>query len=360
MEMAASSAGMTDGRPRIGVIGAGAVGCYVGGRLAAGAVADVTLVGRQWLADAVVDQGMTLRELDHDDFVAAKDIRFGVDMQALSSCDVVLCCVKSGDTANTAAQLAGILRPGAIVVSLQNGLRNGDTLRVHLPQNPVVDAIVDFNVIMRDHAVFQRTTSGPLTVETKSEPQHQVWVDALRAAGLEVVEVDAIEAEQWTKLLVNLNNAINALAGVPTREMILCRPYRSVVAMLLDEGLDVLEEAGVRTAKFRGVPLRVMSFILKLPTPIVRLVIAAQLRMDPEARTSMAQDLERRRLTEVDFLNGEIVSLAESNSRDAPLNRRIVELIHEAERAGEGSPNLDAKALLQGIRPQHAPAVTDG
>ena len=175
-------------------------------------------------------------------------------------------------------------------------------------------------------------------------------MNALRVAGLEVVEVDAIEPEQWTKLLVNLNNAINALAGVPTREMILSRQYRKVIAMLLDEGLDVLDEASVRPAKFRGVPLRVMSFILKLPTPIVRLVIAAQLRMDPDARTSMAQDLERRRLTEVDFLNGEIVNLAESNSRDAPLNRRIVELIHEAERAGAGSPRFDAETLLQRLR----------
>ena len=351
---------MTDRRPHIGVIGAGAVGCYVGGRLAASAVADVTLVGRQWLADAVFAHGITLRELDHDDFVAAEDIRFVVDPQDVSSCDVVLCCVKSGATANTAAQLAGILRPGAIVVSLQNGLRNGETLRTHLPQNHVIDAIVDFNVIMRDQAVFQRTTSGPLTVQTKHEPQHRVWVDALRAAGLEVVEVDSIEPEQWTKLLVNLNNAINALAGVPTREMILSRQYRKVIAMLLDEGLDVLEEAGIRPAKFRGVPLRIMSFILKLPTPIVRLVIAAQLRMDPDARTSMAQDLERRRLTEVDFLNGEIVSLAESTSRDAPLNRRIVELIHEAERAGAGSPRFDAITLLQRTQPHDSAAATEG
>ena len=140
---------MSHGRLHIGVIGAGAVGCYVGGRLVASGVADVTLVGRQWLADAISAHGLTLRELDHDDLVAANDIRFAVDPQAGSTCDVVLCCVKSGATADTAAQLAGILRPDAIVVSLQNGLRNAETLRAHLPQNHVIDAIVDFNVIMR-------------------------------------------------------------------------------------------------------------------------------------------------------------------------------------------------------------------
>ncbi len=69
-----------------------------------------------------------------------------------------------------------------------------------------------------------------------------------------------------------------------------------------------------------------------------------------EERTSMAQDLERHRLTEVEFLNGEIVALARANSRDAPLNRRIVELVHQAERAGAGSPHLDANTLLALIR----------
>ena len=337
---------MTDGRLHLGVIGAGAIGCYVGGRLASSGAADVTLVGRQWLADEVLEHGMTLRGLDHDERVTPEDIRFVIDPQELASCDVVLCCVKSGATEDTATQLAGVLHPGAIVVSLQNGLRNAETLRAHLPRNHVVDAIVDFNVIMRDHAVFQRTTSGPLSVETKREPKHQHWVNALRTAGFEVAQVDPIGPEQWTKLLANVNNAINALSGIPTREMILSRQYRKVIAMLLDEGLDVLEDAGVRPAKFRGVPLRLMSFILKMPTPIVRLVIGAQLRMDPDARTSMAQDLERHRLTEVDFLNGEIVALAEANSRDAPLNRRIVELVHEAERAGAGSPCLDSETLL--------------
>lgn len=60
--------------------------------------------------------------------------------------------------------------------------------------------------------------------------------------------------------------------------MILSRGYRRVIARLLDEALDVLDEADIRPAKFRGVPLRVMSFIMKLPTPVVRLVIRAQLR----------------------------------------------------------------------------------
>jgi 2-dehydropantoate 2-reductase len=76
-------------------------------------------------------------------------------------------------------------------------------------------------------------------------------------------------------------------------------------------------------------------------------VVRAQLRVDPEARVSMWTDLERRRPTEVDFLNGEIVSLAKKCGINAPANRRIVELVHEAERAGTGSPRMNAETLLR-------------
>ncbi|MBT8469142.1 MAG: 2-dehydropantoate 2-reductase, partial [Deltaproteobacteria bacterium] len=125
--------------------------------------------------------------------------------------------------------------------------------------------------------------------------------------------------------------------------------YRRVIAKLLDEALDVLDGAGIRPAKFRGVPLRVMSFIMKLPTPVVRLVIRAQLRVDPEARVSMWTDLERGRPTEVDVLNGEIVRVAGEHGGAAPINRRIAELVHEAERAGAGSPNMSPETLLRAL-----------
>ena len=320
-----------------------------GARLAAKGATEVTLIGRKALADTIARHGVTLRELDHDAHVDPAMVRIEEDVHALSSCDVVFCCVKSGATAETAKILANVLEPTTVVVSLQNGLRNPEVLRAALPRNPVLPAVVDFNVIICEGAVFHRTTSGSLIIETRAEGQDQPWVDALRAAGLEVEEVRPIAPEQWTKLLLNLNNAVSALSGAPTRDMILSRPYRRVIATLINEGLDVLHEAGIRPANFHGVPLRVMSFILKLPTPIVRTVIRAQLRVDPEARTSMWTDLERGRPTEVDFLNGEIVRLADQLGIAAPINQRIAELVHEAERASAGSPQMSAETLLHSL-----------
>jgi 2-dehydropantoate 2-reductase len=338
--------------PHIGIMGAGAIGGYVGGRLAAKGAAKVTLIGRRALADAVAENGLTLRDFDQEDRVDATKIRIEEDPHLLSSCDVVFCCVKAGATAEVAKTLANVLQPTTVVVSLQNGIRNHEILRAALPGNPVLPAVVGFNVTIHDGTVFHRAMSGPLIIETRPEGQDRAWVDALRAAGIDVEEVRPIAPEQWTKLLSNLNNAVGALSGASTRDMILSRQYRRVITLLLDEALDVLDQAGVRAANFRGVPLRMMSFIMKLPTPIVRMVVRAQLRVDPEARVSMWRDLERRRRTEVGFLNGEILSLAEKCGMNAPVNRRIVELVHEAERANAGSPQMNAETLLRTL--EHA------
>jgi 2-dehydropantoate 2-reductase len=331
----------------IGIMGAGAIGCFVGGRLASANAARVTFVGRSSLGDLIAEHGLTVLAFDGERRVSSSRFQFATDAAALAQCEVVLVCVKSGSTPEAATALAEVLSPGAVVVSLQNGVRNAEVLQAQLPNNRVVAGIVGFNVVLQDRAVFKQSFTGPLVVE--AQPDDQQWVAALRAAGLEVQTITPIGPEQWTKLIVNLNNAVAALAGASTPELILSPRFRRVMTMLLDEALRVVDAAGIETARFRGVPLRIMSFIFKLPTPIVRLVLSAQLKVDPEARASMYWDLERRRVTEVDFLNGELLELAESSGMDAPYNRRMTELVHEAERARQGSPRMPADALLAAL-----------
>jgi 2-dehydropantoate 2-reductase len=205
----------------------------------------------------------------------------------------------------------------------------------------VVPGIVSFNVVSRGAGLFHRTMDGPLMLGRAPEPITR----ALVAAGLEVELRDDLAPDQWTKLIVNLNNAVSALSGAPTRTLLQSPPYRRIIAAIVEEALRVVRASGVRPAKLRGVPIGIMPFVMRLPTPLVRIVTRAQMKVDPEARSSMWEDLTRGRPTEVDYLNGEIVRVAARVGVEAPLNRRIVELVHEAEAAGPGSPNLAADAL---------------
>jgi 2-dehydropantoate 2-reductase len=327
---------------RIGIHGAGAIGCYVGGALAAALDEPPVLVGRAALVDELGAHGLTLIDLDGAPRpVPAGRYRLATDVAALAGCDRVLVCVKSAQTEEAGRALAGVLGPDATVASLQNAVPNAEVLRRVLGARQVLPTVVGFNVVARGGGVFHRATSGPLMIEAGDDG----LVGALAAAGLDVEVRADLAPDQWTKLLVNLNNAVSALSGAPTRSILLSPGYRRVVAAVVDEAVRVLRAAGIRPAKLRGVPVHLMPRVMRLPTPLVRLVTRAQMKVDPEARSSMWQDLSRRRPTEVDHLNGEIVRLAEAHGLDAPLNRRICELVHAAERAGAGSPDLDADAL---------------
>lgn len=335
---------MTD-RLRVGVLGAGAIGSYVAGRLLAADAAEVVLVGRPRQQAELAAHGLVTQDFDGARaVVAAARVGFATEVAALAGCDVILCCVKSQDTAAAARDLARVIAADAVVVSLQNGVRNPDALRAHLPTQRVIPSIVTWNVVAVDGG-FRRTTSGPLAIEALDQPRPRALGQALRAAGIPVEEHAALAPHQWTKLVVNLNNAVSALTDVATSRLLLEPGYRRIVAAVVAEGLAVLRAAKLRPAPWNRVPIGLMPTILRLPTPLVRLVTRAQLKVDPAARSSMWQDLAAGRPTEVDYLNGEIVRLAEQAGIDAPINRRIVELIRAAERAQAGSPRLTADAL---------------
>ena len=331
---------------RIGIFGAGSIGCFVGGRLQA-AGESVRLVGRERLQAEIGEHGLTVADFGDRLELAPEEVRYGTDPTVLAECDAVLVCVKSAQTAEVAAQLDGILGPEIVVASLQNGVRNPTTLRAALNGRPVVATIVEFNVVSKGEGVFQRGTDGGLTVERV--PGVTALAAALQGAGLGVKVVDDIAPEQWTKLLVNLNNAVVALTDAPTPVLMSDPTLRRVIAAIIEEAAGVLGAAGIHPARLRGLPVSWMPRILRLPDSMARLILRAQMKADPEARSSMWEDLHRGRTTEVDFLNGEILRVAERAGVAAPVNAAVVDLVRRAEGAGRGSPAMSPGALAEAL-----------
>jgi 2-dehydropantoate 2-reductase len=136
---------------------------------------------------------------------------------------------------------------------------------------------------------------------------------------------------QWAKLLLNLNNPINALSNLPLRDELSQRAYRRCLAAAQAETLELLDAAGIRPAQLLAIPMRRFPAVLRLPDFLFHRLASKVLAVDPLARTSMWEDLEAGRPTEIDYLNGEVVRLADSLGRTAPVNARLVDLIHAAE-----------------------------
>jgi 2-dehydropantoate 2-reductase len=229
-----------------------------------------------------------------------------------------------------------------VVVSLQNGVDNVELLRRALPGRRVVAGMVPFNVVHLREGRFHRGTDGDLLVEA--------GVPGLRAAlagkGFGVAEHPDMVAVAWGKLLLNLNNALNALSGLPLRDQVGQRAWRRVLAACMDEALAALDAAGMTPARVARVRPGLMPTILRLPDPLFRLLAGAMVRIDPTARSSMWEDLEKRRPTEIDQLQGAVVALAERMGLDAPVNRRVRDLVRAAERDQAGPPRLDPGAVM--------------
>lgn len=318
--------------PCIAILGAGAVGGYIGGALQAATSLRVVLIGRPRFGEVFRGHGLTLTSLQGSRWqVPAARVDFSGDESRVAEADLVLVAVKSPATPEAAAAIARHARPEVPVVSLQNGVRNAPLLRAALPGRTVLAAMVPFNVVHLGQGQLHRATAGELAVQ--ADDALQPWLPLFASAGLPLQRHAQIERVQWGKLLLNLNNAVNALADQPLATQLRQRDFRRVLAGAMTEGLRALRAAGIAPIGSGGPPPRALPALLRLPDALYTRLARRALAIDPQARSSMSDDLAAGRPTEVDLLNGEVVALARAHGLTAPINERLVALVHEAERA---------------------------
>jgi 2-dehydropantoate 2-reductase len=277
--------------------------------------------------------------------VASQQLNLSDDPKILSEAGAVLVAVKSADTAEVAAAIARYAPGDAVIVSLQNGIANAAVLRSRLPGRTVLAAMVPFNVIAAGEGRFHRATSGDIVIERDAADT----AARLSVSGLAMRPTSDIAGVQWGKLLVNLNNAINALSGLPLREQLSDRDWRKLFADQIAEGLTAVKAEGIQPVSSTPLPLKWTPGLLRLPDALFAIALAPAMKIDPQARSSMWEDLERRRRTEIDYLQGVITGIADRRGLSVPLSRRIVALIREAEAACQGSPRLTVEQIRAGV-----------
>lgn len=330
--------------PRIAIYGAGMIGNYLGGRLHDHA--RVRFIARPSTAAALNEHGLKLSDLHgHQQHIAPDALDIQTQPDAVRDVDLVLVTVKSAATMDVAHELADVLPPETPVISFQNGVRNAAELRAALPGRTVLAGMVPFNVTQPRSAHFHQGSAGELIVERSAalEPFTKIFA----ASGLPWQQHDDMQAVLWAKLLLNLNNPLNALSGLPLREELSQRAWRQCLALLQREGLRIVDAAGIRPAQLTALPARWLPSVLSMPDALFNRIAARMLAIDPLARSSTLEDLQAGRRTEVDYINGEIVALAASKGLQAPANKRLVALIREAE---QSYARWDARPLLRELR----------
>lgn len=309
----------------VAVVGAGAVGGFFGAMLARAGHA-VTLIGRPTHVQAVRRHGL---QLEMGGRVEAIRCGASTELSAARGAELLLFCVKSTDTERTARELASHLAPDAVLLSLQNGVENAATIARHVTQ-PVVPAVVYVATAMAGSgrvAHFGRgdLVIGPLNAQAAADPALaatlQRIADFFAAAGVPVRVSADVMAELWSKLMVNCAyNAISALAQAPYARLAALPAVREVQ-------LAVVREV-VALAQAEGVALPFDAAVSAMD----RIAVAM-----PGQLSSTAQDMARRKPSEIDHLNGFVSRRGRERGVATPVNDTLTALVKLVE-SGYGAP----------------------
>jgi 2-dehydropantoate 2-reductase len=315
--------------PHIVVHGAGSVGCYIGAAWMAAGL-PVSFLGRDSVRDEIAANGLTVTDSERRRIeIRPDEVDFATKPKALARADVIALCVKSNGTAAAAKEIARHARKGATVISFQNGVSNAELLKQALPGFTVLQGMVPFNVARMGNGRWHKGVAGGLWAQ--DHPVTRALSDRIGKIGGGLRLSGDMTGVAWGKLLINLNNAVNALSGKTLLEQLSDRDYRRVVAASQVEALEVLEAAGIEPAQTGPIPPKLLPHVIAAPNLIFKNTVLKTQKIDANARSSMADDFAAGRPTEIDYLNGEVVKLARSLGRRAPVNERIVELVKQAE-----------------------------
>lgn len=299
--------------PKIAVVGAGAVGGYFGGMLAR-AGAPVLMIGRPAFVEAVQKNGIFLDTLQFQERVR---VEASAELSAMRGTEIVLFCVKTTDNASTARALARLLAPGAIVVSMQNGVDNVEQIRA-AAEIDALPAVVYVAASVPEPGRVKHVGRGDLVVGPENEKTKRIAA-LFSCAGVPCRISENIQGELWTKLIWNCAlNAVSALGRAKYGSIAASPDAWKVVETVVYEVLAVARAAGIHPPGLED-PKAALVGALKIATQMA------------EALSSTGQDLNRGKRTEIDSLNGYIARRGAELGVPTPVNHALCALVKLAE-----------------------------
>jgi 2-dehydropantoate 2-reductase len=231
----------------------------------------------------------------------------------LEDAEILIIFVKSAATEAVAREFSGLTAGEAIAVTMQNGLGNEGILKEHFGEGRTAAGVTSQGATFLAPGRIRHAGRGPthLCMSDRNNEKLQGFVDALNAAGLETDLEENIDDLIWSKLIINVGiNALTALTGLPNGRLLDFPDTKALMADLVAEAVAVAEKKGVR---------------LTYDDPLQMVYQVAE--KTGGNRSSMLQDFDRKRQSEIDFINGAIVREAEALGLEVPVNRTLTRLV---------------------------------
>lgn len=296
---------------KIAVIGAGAMGSLYGAHLAE-AGEDVCLVD-VWEEhiNTINRKGLTISSGGGDRTVRLRAVN---DASSVGPVDLILIFVKSNATGEAARSALGMLREGTFALTLQNGIGNVETLAGILGRDRVLAGTSAFGGTMLGPGHIRHAGSGTTMlgeISGKTTPRLEKLASVFQRAGLRPELSDNIQGVLWTKLIVNVGiNALTALARVKNGQLLDIPELEELMGMAVAEAEAVAAKKDIK---------------LVTPDPLEHVKNIA--RATGQNMSSMRQDVEKGRLTEIDVINGAVCREGEALGIPTPVNMVLTKLI---------------------------------
>jgi 2-dehydropantoate 2-reductase len=290
-------------KPKIAIVGAGAVGSGRGALLAR-AGKDVTLIARRAHVEAINRDGLSV-----DGVMGAFTVMVPAKDELAFRPDLALLTVKTQDVGAVCKQIAPYVT-GVPVVMLQNGIRSDEMAAAVLGEEPIISGVVLFNAgfLNPGHVTYSVKGSMLIGEAFRKNGKRVEEIATILSRAIETEVSDNINGVRWTKLLVNvMGNSLEAMTGLSFGACMRHAGMRRVGIFILREAFEVVEKAGANLESLPGLPLTAFKFTIKSPLPMASLVLRLTMSTT-DTLTSTLQSIRRGRPTEIDYLNGEIVT----------------------------------------------------
>jgi 2-dehydropantoate 2-reductase len=320
---------------KILVVGAGAIGCFVGGRLAAAGHA-VTLVGRPALMDKIAQSGLTLRHPRLPVQTVSPETTTSL-AELAGAFDFILITVKAPDTPQVIQQLqaSGLVQPNRYLVSFQNGIGNEELLAEAFGTQQVIAGTITIPIGVPEPGVIEVSKDKGGLGLAPLQPGQPVerLAGALNQAGLTTPTYADYRAMKWSKLLLNIvNNASSAILNLPPVQIIAQPALFNLEIEALQEAVVVMQAQGIQAVKLPGYPVDWLARLVRpgwLPLALKRAILRPFMVSGRGTKMPSLQiDLAAGRPTsEIGVLNGAIVQAGQRLGIQTPVNQALTDIL---------------------------------
>jgi 2-dehydropantoate 2-reductase len=315
---------------RIGVIGSGAIGCLVAAYLKLEGQ-DVSLVGRPDSVEAIKNKGLQISGVR-----GSFNVEIKISGQLNYFPELVILATKTQDIEYAIKDNLSLIR-NALILTIQNGVQADRIVSGFLPKKNIISSIVMFGSTYLEPAKLVHNFEGPWIIGWPFEEKHpEVLSDLSRILNkaFPVVIADDITGMKFLKIFANANNCLPAILGKSMQEVFSDHDISRISIAIWKEALEVVNGSGIKLVSLPNFPAENITKLTSLPIAQAAEIFSQTMRnlSKEPLYGSILQSIMRGRSSEIDYINGEFVRLAEKRHAGAPLNKVLVELVHQVEK----------------------------